>query len=71
MVLFKLEFLIRCQNFWEFWGKVNPLEDFGKVGTPKGTSLCETASFNVNIVKIGRAVFAGCGDKNQTKQIKK
>ena len=36
-------------------------------GPPKGTSLCETASFDVLIVKIGAGVLAvGCR-KNQKK----
>jgi len=34
-------------------------------GPPKGTSLCETTSFYVLIVKIGAEVLAVGGRKNQ------
>ena len=48
-----------------FWGR-NGVEMLNFVfGTPKGTSLRETASFDVSIVKIGAGVLAvGCR-KNQ------
>jgi hypothetical protein len=46
---------------------MKPLDVFGSVGTPKGTSLRETASFDVLIVKIGPAILAGRGDKKRTK----
>jgi len=36
-------------------------------GPPKGTSLRETASFDVLIVKIGPGVLAVCCRKNQKK----
>jgi hypothetical protein len=46
---------------------MTPLEVFGSVGTLKGTSLRKTALLEVKIVKIGRAVFAGRGDKERKK----
>jgi hypothetical protein len=54
--------------------KINPLEVFGSVETPKRHFLSRdrrTESFDVKIVKIGRAVFAGRGDTKRTKSKKK
>jgi hypothetical protein len=42
--------------FWG-WEKMIPLETFGRVWTQQSIFLHETASFDVQIVKIGLAVF--------------
>jgi hypothetical protein len=49
-------------SFGGLWGKLNPLEVLDALEPSGDTSLHETASFDVEIVKIGRAVFAEYGD---------
>jgi hypothetical protein len=53
-----------------FLGEMSRLEVFGSVETPDGTSLRDTASFDVQTVKIGRVCFAGRGDTERTKILK-
>jgi hypothetical protein len=68
--LFLLLFKLKIPFLGQFWGVLGENEPHGNfleaLETPKGTSLHETASFDVQIVKICRASFAGCDDKKRT-----
>jgi len=48
-----------------YWGKIGSKCNILFSGPPKGTSLCETTSFDVLNVKIGAGVLSVGGRKNQ------
>jgi len=55
----------KLAKIWRFLGKMGSKCKILSSRPPKGTFLCETASFDVLIVKIGAGVLAvGCR-KNQ------
>ena len=53
------------RKIYVFGGKIGSKRKIMFSGSPKGTSLRETASFEVLIVKIGAGVLAVGGRKNQ------
>jgi hypothetical protein len=68
MVWFKLKISVYGPNLGSF-GENEPLGSFRKRWDPEKALPCaiETAPFDVKIVKIGKAVSSGRGDKKRTK----